>query len=225
MIIDEIELIAMNQNSFSINHIKNLLYQSVPDGELEGFIVHYLEKGDVRCISLTDNTNNQTSDIAAFAGFQVRSNGRVWQGKNVIVYHKYKGQQLAGKIYKFVKEHYKKSIQSDTEQTIDGQTLWVKTLPSLGLKPMIYDNETGYTIDPTKTNIQMYHTSNSTDQSKFRYTWIIEKSDYYKERNMLQENKIIMPIRYLWHDGGITQNEYNELIKLAMQSNSQESKS
>jgi len=208
----EIELISLNPSSFSIDHIKNLLLKSTLSGDLENYIVNYLENADARCIILTDNN---TGDIAAFAAFQVRSNGRVWQGRNALVYPKYRGQKLTGKIYNYIKDHYKKSIQSDTEQTLDGQKLWTKTLPSLGLKPMIYDIETGYVIDPNTPNITMYYTSNSNNPLKNRNTWIIEKNDHYRTRDMISENIIIMPNRHLWYDGGITQTEKDFLLKLA----------
>ncbi len=210
--LNEIELISLNPNSFSTNHIKNLLSMSTPSGNLENYIVNYLENADARCIILTENN---TGDIAAFAAFQVRSNGRVWQGRNALVYPKYRGQKLTGKIYKYIKDQYNKSIQSDTEQTIDGQKLWTKTLPSLGLKPMIYDIETGHVIDPSTTNITMYYTSNSNDPLKNRYTWIIEKNEHYRTRDMISENIIIMPNRHLWYDGGITQLEKDFLNDLA----------
>jgi hypothetical protein len=193
MKINEIELVNIGQ-SFPIDLVKKFLDKSSPNGQIDQFIVNYVESGNHRGIILTDQEEN----IAAYAGFVVRLNGRVWQAKNAVSYDPYRGQALVGKIYKMVKQNLNKSIQSDTEQTTDGMKLWTKTLPSLGLDPKIYDVTTGHILDPEKSKHLMYPQSGSAHEH--RYTWILERNDRYPEQNILSEQSLLMPYRGLWYE-------------------------
>jgi hypothetical protein len=183
--------------SFPINKVKEFLSRSSPNGMLDNFVVNYAESGNHRGIILTDSENIENT-IAAYAGFVVRLNGRVWQSKNAVSYDPYRGQALVGKIYKMVKEQFGKSIQSDTEQTLDGMKLWTKTLPSLGLVPMGYDTQTGHVIEPEQAKKLMYP-QQGTD-TEHRYTWILESNDHYPEQNILAEGSLLMPYQGLWYD-------------------------
>jgi hypothetical protein len=193
MKINEIELVNIGQ-SFPINKVTEFLARSSPNGMLENFVVNYVESGNHRGIILTDRENN----IAAYAGFVVKLNGRVWQAKNAVSYDPYRGQALVGKIYKMVKQELKQSIQSDTEQTRDGMNLWTKTLPSLGLRPMGYDTQTGHVLDPEQTNNLMYPQQGAADEH--RYSWILERNDHYPEQNLLKEGSLLMPYQGLWYN-------------------------
>lgn len=193
MKIDEIELVNIGQ-SFPIDQVKKYLAKSSPNGMIDEFVVNYVESGNHRGIVLTDVDNN----IAAYAGFVVRLNGRVWQAKNAVSYDPFKGKALVGKIYKMVKEKLGKSIQSDTEQTADGMKLWTKTLPSLGLSPMGYDTQTGHVLTMDQTMKVMYPQQGSKDEH--RYTWILERNDRYPEQNLLSEGSLLMPYTGLWYN-------------------------
>ena len=193
MKVNEIELVNIGQ-SFPVDQVKKYLAQSNPNGTLGKFTVNYVESGNHRGIILTDADNN----IAAYVSFVVRLNGRVWQAKNAVSYDPYKGQALVGKIYKMVKEQFKKSIQSDTEQTVDGMKLWTKTLPSLGLSPKVYDVETGHILEPEQAHNLMYPQQGS--PGEHRYTWILERNDRYPEQNLLSEASLLMPYKGLWYD-------------------------
>ena len=193
MKIDEIELVSIGQ-SFPIELVEKHLQDSTPIGMIKNFVVYYKERNDQRILILADNTHQ----IAAYTGFRVRLNGRVWQAKNAASYSPYSGQGLVGKMYQFIKQQLKKSIQSDEEQTVDGQKLWTKTLPGLGLLPMIYDTETGHIIDPKTNNVEMYPVQGSANQ--YRYTWILEKFDHYQEQNILAEGSLLMPLKGLWYE-------------------------
>lgn len=196
MKINEIELVNIG-NSFPIAKVKEFLKKATPNGMLGDFVVHYVESGNHRGIILTD----QESNIAAYAGFVVRLNGKIWQAKNAVSYDPFKGQRLVGKIYKLVKETLGKSIQSDTEQTQAGMLLWTKTLPSLGLNPMVYDTSTGHIINPSTTNVNMYPQQGSSIEH--RYTWILERNDHYPVQNLLVEGSLLMPFKNLWYNKGI----------------------
>ncbi len=185
----EIDLVP--EQSFSIEQVKKILAKARPLGIEDGFVIYYFEANDERCVIFTD----QNSSIAAFAGFISRMNGKVWQAKNVETYLPFKGKQLAGKLYKFVKEVMKKSIQSDKEQSLSGAKLWTRTLPALGLKPMIFDTVTQNVIDPQSGQINIY-SSNPDDIG--RYTWILERRDHYNNVG-LNENSIIMPFTGIWY--------------------------
>jgi hypothetical protein len=190
MKISEIELI--NDQHFPEEVVKKWLDKSRPRGTLENFIINYVEFKDQRGIILTDTSNK----IAAYAGFIARLNGKIWQSQNAMSYEPYKGNQLVGKIYKTIKEGWGISLQSDTQQSIDGMKLWTKTLPSLGLRPMIFDSDTDRIIDPTETKIDMYPSDNSNQR---RYSWILESSDYYPTQNLLAEDSLLMPYVGLWY--------------------------
>lgn len=200
MKLDEIELVSIG-NSFPVEQVRRYLERASPTGTLDDLVVHYVESGNHRGIILADDDDN----IAAYASFVVRLNGRVWQAKNAVSYEPFKGRQLVGKIYRLVREKFGKSIQSDTEQTVAGMRLWTKTLPALGLNPKVYDTETGHIIDPG--SIDIYPHSGSADQH--RYTWILERNDHYPEQNLLNESSLLMPNRGLWYNGGIRKRKVN----------------
>ena len=188
MRISEIELIG--PQDFEKSYLEPWLKQSRPRGMIEyKFLVNYVETDNQRAIILTDNDGN----IAAFAAFISRMNGKVWQAANAMSYPPYKKQVLVGKIYKMIKEEFHQSIQSDIEQTTDAKKLWTKTLPNLGLKPMVFDTETDRILDPK--NIKIYSTGNE----MHRYCWILEAFDHYPSQNLLKEGSLIRPYTGLWY--------------------------
>lgn len=99
----------------------------------------------------------------------------------------------------------KKSIQSDIEQTESSRILWTKLLPDLGLKPKIFDTGSGYIIDDTYPEkyshaLEKMYTYDYDDPEKFKYTWILEKNDYYQEHNILTETRLLLPTTGFWYD-------------------------
>lgn len=191
--IQEIELVNIGQ-SFPVDQVKKFLDQSSPNGMIDGFVANYIESGNHRGVILTDTDGN----IAAYAGFRTRLNGRVWQAKNAVSYDPYRGRALVGKIYRMVKQQLGKSIQSNTEHTVAGMKLWTKTLPSLGLSPRVYDTQTGHILDPDQALDLMYPHQGS--HNEHRYTWILERNDRYPEQNLVHEASLLMPFKGLWHD-------------------------
>lgn len=195
------EILRISTQNFPIRGVEKLLKLTQDGyGYIDDLIVNYVESGDDRVIVLTDKEK-----IAAFAGFISRLNGRVWQSKNLQTYDDYRGRNLGGKIYKYVREVFKKSIQSDIEQSQSSEILWTKTLPKLGMNPKIFDTRTEYIID--KSNITAYsttlskmYTSDDNDSEKYRYTWILEKFDHYNENSILRENTILMPYTRIWYN-------------------------
>jgi hypothetical protein len=195
MKISEIELVVVHP--FSKESAEHYLSQSSPKGVLDEFTIYYLESGDQRMITLVDDHRQ----IAAFAGFITRLNGRVWQARSADSYSPHKGKRLIGRIYKLIKDTYKQSVQSDTIQSYNGMKIWTKTLPSLGMHPMIFDTKTEHIIDPKKyPNTIVYPVAPSEDDPEMnRYCWILEKNDQYRDANMLDENSIMVPMRGLWY--------------------------
>ena len=165
------------------------------------FLINYLETGDQRIIIITDTAKNK--EIVAYAGFISRLNGKIWQAKNLQVYPPYKGMQFAGRLYKFIKEKFKKSIQSDIEQSPSGRILWQKTLPSLGMNPKIFDTQTQYIIDQSNpaafelAQQSMYNTDDN--KERYRYTWILETFDQYNDNSILTEGTLLMPYTGIWY--------------------------
>ena len=64
----------------------------------------------------------------------------------------------------------------------------------MGIEPKIFDTQTEKIINPKTSNIDIY----SFDEP-MRYTWILEKNDYYPDQNILNENSILFPIQGLWY--------------------------
>ena len=196
------EILRISTQDFPIRQVAKLLAMTKDGyGWIDELNVNYHESGDQRIIILTDRANN----IAAFAGFISRNNGRVWQAKNLQTYGAFKGNQLGAKIFKYVRSDMKKSIQSDIEQSPSAEILWTKTLINIGLNPKIFDTKTDYIID--QTNQKMYqnavnkmYTSDDSDADKYRYTWILEHSDHYQEQNILSEESLLMPYRGVWYN-------------------------
>ena len=195
------EILRISTQDFPIRNVEKLLSMTQDGyGSVDNLTVNYLEAEDQRIIILTDKDH-----IAAYAGFLSRLNGRVWQAKNLQTYGNYRGKKLGAKIYKFIKETFKKSIQSDIEQSPSAEKLWTKTLPELGMHPKIFDTETDYIIDtsyPQAYNkaIEKMYTNNTEDADKYRYTWILEVYDRYNDNAILQENKLIMPYKGIWYN-------------------------
>jgi hypothetical protein len=193
MKIDEIEMVG--DLEFPYSEAEKRLAVSSPRGSFEQFILYYAEQGNVRTLILVDDEKK----IAAIATFVTHINGKVWQAKNVASYSPYKGLQLAGKLYKHVKEKFVKSIQSDNEQSWAGRVLWTKTLPALGMKPMVFDTKTERIIDPAVTRVDMYPEDES-DPSLYRYMWILERHDHYPSQNLMNEDSLLMPYTGLWYN-------------------------
>lgn len=188
--LDEIQLVTLSDDVFPQSFVADLFKQARrTDQKINGLDVYEVSASNQRGILLGDSQQNP----AAYVGFISQKNDTIWQIQNSVTYDPFKGQALAAKIYKHVKEKYKKSIQSDIEQSADARRLWTKTLPAMGIHPMIYDTNTGHVIDPKNNNIDVY-----SHKDPYRYSWIIEKFDYYSSRDMLQEGSILMPFKGKW---------------------------
>lgn len=123
---------------FPMDHVERLLTLNPKQvGTIDQFQVKFLEDHDQRVLIITDGDN-----IAAVAGFISRINDHIWQTKNLQVFNPYKGKNLAARIYKFVKEILRKSIQSDVVQSQSARKLWTEILPKHGLNPKIFDTKT-----------------------------------------------------------------------------------
>ena len=196
MMINEIE--KVDPQNFPEGRISDYLKISRPLGMLEGFGVNYIESGDQRIVILADDGRK----VAAYAGFIVRHNGKIWQAKNAQTYPPYSGRALVGKIYKLVKEKLGKSIQSDVEQTDDGMKLWQKTLPSLGLHPMVFDTSTEKIADPNTFDTDLMYpvTGDPSDPIQWRYCWILERHDHYPDQNLMNESSLLMPYTGMWYN-------------------------
>lgn len=199
--LDEIKIIHPRPEMFPIETARERLNQATKMNKtIDGFQVYKLNNKNVHMIILADNNN----EPAALAGFVERIND-LWQVANAVTFNPYKGKALVAKIYQMVMKDFGKNIQSDVEQGTEGARLWTKTLPSLGFKPMIYDSTSGYIIDPANTDTNVYHNE--------RYTWIIQRDNYYNlDRDLLKENNILMPLRAFWHDHPITEEELTPII-------------
>ena len=193
MKINEIEMIGDVEFPYG-EAVKRLALAS-PQGMFDSqFMLYFAERGNIRMLLLVDNSKN----VAAIATFASRLNGKIWQTKNVASYDPYKGQQLAGKLYQYVKEKLNKSLQSDTEQTWAGRKLWTKTLPALGLRPMIFDTQTERIADPKTSDIDVYPNDSSPDLH--RYCWILERHDHYPDQNLMNESSLLMPYTGMWYN-------------------------
>jgi hypothetical protein len=190
MKINEIELVG--DQTFSLSTAEHYLSMASPLGVAGEFTVYYAEFDDARVAMFVDDKKQ----VAAYAGFHSRLNGKVWMARHAQVFPPYEGKNLMGKLYKYVKETLKKSIQSDIYQTYAGKKLWTTTLPALGLHPMIFDTKTEHIIDPKTSNINVY--PGDDDSEVQRYCWILEKYDHYPEQNILRENSILSPYTGLW---------------------------
>ena len=194
------EILRISTQDFPERKVRDLLKHTKDGyGTIDDLTVNYVESGDDRIIVLTNG-----KEIAAYTGLISRMNGRVWQMKNLQTYGEYIGNQLGAKIIKFIKQNFKKSIQSDIEQSLSAEKLWTKTLPSLGIYPKIFDTETEYIIDKSNPSayqvaMEKLYTNNEHDPDKFRYTWILEHSDHYSEHSILKENQLLMPYTGIWY--------------------------
>ncbi|NBW57650.1 hypothetical protein EBR43_07690 [bacterium] len=195
-IISEVDLVG--NNTFPLETAKRYLDQATPNGMLEEFNIMYAEFSAGNIIQIAIILTDIDNQIAAYAGFVSRLNGRVWQARAAASYPPYSGQALVGKMYKHIKEVLKKSIQSDDVQTLDGKKLWTKILPGLGLNPMILDTKTHQIYDPKDSgkNIDVYPPQDDPDVG--RYIWILEKFDRYPQQNILTEG-LLMPYTNLWY--------------------------
>jgi len=196
------EILRISTQDFPLNKVKQLLAMTKDGyGNIDNLLVNYLEEDNQRIIILTDSEKT----IAAYAGFISRMNGKVWQAKNLQTYNQYIGKQLGAKIFKYVKEIMKKSIQSDIEQSPSVEKLWTKTLPNLGLYPKIFDTKEEYIIDNSNpiaynTALEKMYTTDDDNLEKYRYTWILEKSDHYPENSILKENQLLLPYIGFWYN-------------------------
>jgi hypothetical protein len=204
--LNEIELVPVDSDIVPISQLQKLLAYAKPEGVIDNFIVYLVSDDNYRCIILADDDQN----IAGYVTFISRNNDTIWQSIIIKIYNQYKGQKLAGKIYKLINEKYKKHIQSSNEQSKDGRKLWTKTLPDIGINPMIYDTETGHIIDPSTTNIDMYPLE-GTLKEKQRYTWIIENNNFYSKTDLLTENILsrVMVRKGKWYDHSVKKHEYD----------------
>ena len=86
----------MKISEFTKDNLYQFLNNSNKIGILENLVINQIESGNERLLILTDLDNN----IAAYAGFIVRHNGKIWQSKNASSYEPYKGKYLVAKLYK-----------------------------------------------------------------------------------------------------------------------------
>lgn len=192
MKINEIELVS-DQN-FPVERVKRYLEYTSPKGILDEFTINYAELPTAGILQIVIILTDVDSNIAAYAGFVSRLNGRVWQARNAASYLPYNKKALVAKLYKHIKEVWKQSIQSDDMQSLDAKKLWTKTLPDLGLNPKIFDTTTEKIIDPNLHKVNVYST-----QEPRRYIWILEKDDHYPEQNTILEELSLMPVTGLWY--------------------------
>jgi len=178
------EILRVPPQSFPKEEVEKYLKHSVAndggpfqfpyESELSYYFVGY-DTGN-KVIILTDTDKN----IAAFSGFTSRMNDTVWQAKNVAVYPPFNGKNLAAKMYLFVKKDIGKNIQSDVEQSADGERIWTKSLPKIGLQPKIFDTEREQIIDPVIAPTEYAYArgniyiDDSTNPVARRFTWILE---------------------------------------------------
>jgi hypothetical protein len=178
------EILRVPPQQFPKEKVEEFLHDSIKndggpfDFPYEPGLSYYFMGYDTgtKVIILTDSDKN----IAAFSGFISRMNGTVWQAKNVSSYPPYYGRNLAAKMYKFVKTNIGKHIQSDVEQSEDGERIWTNSLPKIGLQPKIFDTEREQIIDheiaPNEYEYarkNMYINDPSNPIAK-RFTWILE---------------------------------------------------
>jgi len=201
MRIDEIEIIP-NQN-FSQTTLQNYLNLTscVHTGDMFSYDnrlhVNYINNGKEFLLILSD----EYEKAVAYAGFEIISD-KILQAKNVAVFSPYTGENLAAKMYKFVKEQMHKSIQSDNRQTISGKKLWLDGLEKEGLNPCVYDTMTHDIIDrnvyPEKFNELINVMYDSSDERSRNYIWVMEKNDNYPSQNILTETKLLLSIKTWW---------------------------
>jgi len=188
-LIQEIELIGDVEFPKSAAELR--LQLAVPHSKLGDFIVYFHSDDDIRLLFLVDSKKQ----LAAIAFFISKMNDRVWQAKNTATYEPHRGKKLAAQLYKIVKTDFHKSIQSDLEQTSAGAKLWTSDLPDIGLAPKIYDHTTDRIIDPKTQKVNAYPGYESPEIK--RYSWIIERNDYYPEQNLIK-NQLLLPITGRW---------------------------
>ena len=212
MRIDEIQLINLPDAVFLKQDAADLLHKSEKIGKIKNLDLYYLKQHN-HIVFVLANENN---DIAAYSSFIERAN-QVWQEAGMRTYPPFKGQQLIGNLYKFIKERLYKSLQSDQQHTDSAKHLWTHTLPSLGLNPYIYDSQTAKIIDPknNKYGIEVYPDSSGLTLAElWRYMWIINSGDYYRETDILSEDSILMPWRGLWYDHGVSDIERTACLQM-----------
>ena len=191
------EIETMGDAEFPYENAERILSDASPKGAFDNqFTLFYAEDRDVRSLLLVDDDKK----VAALATFISRKNGSVWQSKNVATYPPYTGLKLSGRLYKYVKDNLHVSIQSDYQQTWSGKRIWTKILPSLGMKPMVFDAETEKIIDPKDFDPKLMYPEDSQIDVLHRYMWVLEKYDHYPVQNMLSESTLLMPYTGLWYN-------------------------
>lgn len=192
MRVDEIELIG--DVEFPKDEAQQRLKPASPYKQFsDDLVVYYYAESNIRMLFLADRDRQP----AAIAFFVSTHNDRVWQAKNAASYPPHKGQKLVAQLYRIAKVDFKKSIQSDLEQTTSGMNLWTVSLPSIGLEPRIYDHNEDRVIDPKTQRVNVYPSFDSPEVH--RYSWILERNDYYPTQNLI-ENRLLMPLRGRWSD-------------------------
>jgi hypothetical protein len=192
MKITEIEKVSGVQ-PFSVEQVKKILNLTNPKGELDQFTVNYVEDRGQHFVVLTD----QSGQISAYAGFVQRPNN-IWQARNAQSFAPYTGQALVGKIYNMVNQVWRHRLMSDLRQSEDSVKLWSKTLPGLGLKPMMMDVQTSM-ID--KPDLNKLYPDNELEQGN--YCWILDPSNRYPDQNLVESGyTLIMPLMGIWFTGG-----------------------
>ena len=184
--IGEIEIIL--PVSFDPAYIASLVPHATPlRDNIDGYDLYKIHHNDELIIIAWDA---KFKCPAAFAGFNHYPDIRksLWQVKNAETFDNYKGNALTAKIYKYCKETLGMTLQSDIQQSPDAKKLWMKTLPSLGLHPKIYDTHTHKVLDQGEVDVYA--------DSHHRYCWVLEHNDVY--RNQLPPHSILQPYNSIY---------------------------
>ena len=198
----EIEIVQ--PQSFDKSYIKSLFSHSSPlNADILGFPLYKIDYENQRIIMVWDDKNQQP---AAFVGFEHQPHIRdsLWMSKNAESF--VPNMALYAKIIQYCKQTMGMSIQSDMTQSKKAQDMWIKTLPSLGLTPQVYDTETHRVLSADKVD--------PCGDNNHRYCWILEHNDVY--RNKLLENSLIQPFNnyYLNNQNGLT--EFRNLMRFGL---------
>ena len=148
-------------------NITKLLPSSEHEGYLEGFkIMTYTESSPI-FVFLVDDDDKP----ACAAMFNQHSTG-IFIANRVVTYPGFEGKRLAAKIYKWLVDNGLE-IRSDYSQTSSGKTLWTKSLPAIGLNPMLLDTSTNEIVPPEHMDkVRVYYPVGDTNGS--RYIWVLK---------------------------------------------------
>lgn len=184
------EIERVGGQNFPIENVERILQHCEhEDGDsIDGLDLWMGRNGNERYIVLVGPNNK----IASFAGFVTINNHR-WQVKNAQSYGGFTGRRLIAKIYKELFDGGI-SILSDFQQSSGAEHIWC-SLPSMGLKPLVWDSESEeiYNIE----QIGMDKIYSNDPGVMYRYCWILDH--YVPKQNLVYEGKMLMPLKGLWY--------------------------